>query len=638
MTTGRTFWLARVLTATVCGAAGHAGLSLAVVQTPAPAKAPTEAASRVSAASPTFASEEAKAEALGKVRLLADQIHAMKSDAARVRGLGGVGQAACTFDKEFARETFLRAYAIVQRAEANQRAALRRSLVPDVARCDGDLAYKFNSEAREDASDQSATGDPLADLGAARATMNENPALAGQFLGRAMQSQMSEPQLQGTMGTLMELRARDGAAADAIFLAVLARLRSELRPEANHLLLVGHYLFSSAPIPGVPEERMANAVVFTSVGMGRPGTVSTYNLMADRHGMNPALVRPYLEAALDILSRPIQDARQQAADFVALHQLTDKVPRFAPELAAQFALLRERLAPNVTGLLRDPDSYRVLNGVSFGPSTEELIRAESNPIRRDTRRLLALESAATRSAPGEARKHVSEIEDKELREQALLLLQFYDAGKAVAEGRLQAAEEAARLMPPGVKRALLALSLAAALHGKGERDQAESWWKTAVGDAQISDYATRANLLLAVTAIGMRFDREAALVSLVAAVTAFNRSEEPERETNEPSPRNRMAAKASASNLAVVVIAYPFGFQQEIYYGDYPSQFRLRAPGVDTWDFTPMLISGVERDVERAQAIVMQLEDESLRASALASLARAYFENATKKTEPATKP
>lgn len=583
-----------------------------------------------------FTSEEAKAEAIGKVRLLADQIHALRSDAARVRGLGAVARTACTLDKDLARETFHRAHQIVQRASAGDVATLRRLLVPEVARCDGDLAYRFNSEAREDASDLSATGDALADLGASRATMDENPLLAGQFLSRAMQSQLSDEQLQHAMLVMMALRAKGGAAADAIFLAVLARLRAELRPEANRLLLIGNYLFSSPPLPGVPEERMANGITLTSVGVGRRGAVGTWNLMADRRGMNPAMVRPYLEAALDILSRPIQDARQQAADFVALHQLLDKVPRFAPELGAQFALLRERLAPNVSVLLRDPGSYKVLSGERSGPSTEDLIRAESDPVKRDARRLRVLAGAATRNSTGEARKHVQEIEDKELREQALLLLQFYDAGKAVAEGRLQAAEEAARLMPPGVKRALLALSLAVALLGKGEREQAESWWKTAVADAQTSDYSARANLWLAVTAVGMRFDREGALVSLAAAVTAFNRSEEPERATNEPSPRNRMAAKASASNLAVVVIAYPFGFQQEMYHGDYASQFRLTAPGVDTWEFTPTLMSGVGREVERAHAIIMQLEDESLRANALASLARAYFENATKKTEQAT--
>lgn len=596
------------------------------------AQAPTAAG----AAPVAFTSKEAREEADGKVRLLADQIHAMRSDSARVRGLGAVGLAACTFDKDLARETFHRAHEIVQRASAGDAATVRRLLVPEVARCDGDLAYRFNSAAREDASDLSATGDAFADLGASRATLNENPSLAGQFLSRAMQSRMSEPQLQHALLAMMALRAKDGAAADAIFLAVLARLRAELRPEANRLLLIGNYLFSSPPIPGVPEEYTANGVTMTSVGVGRRGAVSTWNLMADRRGMNPAMVRPYLEAALDILSRPIQDAGQQAADFVALHQLSDKVPRFAPDLATQFALLRERLAPNVSVLLRDPGSYKLLSDMGSGPSTEDLIAAESDPAKRDARRLRALAAAATRNSTSEARKHVSQIEDKELREQALLLLQFFDAGKAVAEGRLSVAEEAARQMPPGVKRALLALSLAAALHGKGERDQAENWWKIAVADAQTSDHSARANLWLAVTAIGMRFDREAALVSLASAVAAFNRSDEPERATNEPSLRNRMAAKASASNLAVVVVAYPFGFQQEIYHGDHASQFRLTAPGVNTWDFTPTLVSGVGREVERAHAIVMQLEDESHRANALASLARAYFENATRKAEQAT--
>ena len=611
-----------------------AALCLATVRR-TDAQSPPAAGARPAA----FTSEEAKADAIGKVRLLADQIDALRSDTARVRGLGALARASCNFDKDFALQTFHRAHQVVQRASASDAAALRRTLVPDVARCDGDLAYKLNSEAREDAGDTSANSGALADLQASRAMLNENPALAGRFLKRAMQSQMSEPEAQHAVQAMMELRAKDGAAADGIFLAVLARLRAELRPEAKRLLLIGHYLFTSPPFPGVPEELMANAVVRTSVGAGRRGAVATYNLVADRPGMNPALVRPYLETAFDILSRPIQDPSQQAADFVALYQLMEKVPRFAPDLATQFALLRERLSPNVTGLLRDPASYKVLNDMNSGPSIDDRIRAERDPVKRDAMRLRSLEGGATRNSTNETRKRVSEIEDKDLREQALLLLQFFDAAKAVAEGRLPAAEEAARAMPPGVKRALLALSLAAALHGKGERDRAESWWKIAFADAQTSDYAARANLLLAVTAIGMPFDREAALVALDAAVTSFNRSEESEmahhRTTDDALPRNGVAAKSATSRVPTVVRAFPFGFLQEIYFGENASQFRLRAPGVDTSDFTPALMNGIGREVERAHAIVTQLADESLRASALASLARPYFENATKKPEQA---
>lgn len=591
---------------------------------------------------PAFASEKAKAEAIGKVRLLADQIHALKMDAARVQGLAAVGRAACPYDKAAALEIFQRANEIVQRAQSREAASLRRSLLPQVARCDADLAFRWRAARLEEEAGR--TDDAITDLSTARELLDADPSLAARFLGPALEQLPDTPLqsaiLQNAMITLMDLRKRNMEASDALFLSLLAALRRELRPEANRLLLIGNYLFTSPPFPGIPEQFRGAGIMFTTVGAGRPGGVSTLNLSEDRPGMNPALVRPYLEAALDILSRPVQDPKLQAEDFVALHQLAGKAPVYAPDLVPQFALLRERLQGNVSETLRQPSSYEILTRLNSGVSTEERLAAEPDPAKRDAMRLNSLAAAWTRNDIGEARKRAEGIEDKDVREFARQMVQFFDAGKAIADGRLQTAEELVRPMPPGAKRILLALGLAVALQEKNERDAAEAWWKLAAIDARAVDYRARASLLLAVASVGMRFDHEVALGVLDESVRAFNSEATESSQVGRPvpegvSPGSRMASKAGPLQDRTIIRSYGGGFLEEIYLRDYPNQFRLTVRGVDAWDFTPVLMSRVGTDAERAHAIVLKLVDEGKKANALSSLAGVYILNATKKSAPA---
>lgn len=569
-----------------------------------------------------------KSKALGRVRLLADLIHSMKDDTARVRGLALVGREVCSFDKELSLETFARALQIVQAAESATRASLRRTLLPQIARCDPETVYKLNAAKAEDENDASNTADSATDLFTAAMLRDEDPANASLFLNRALQSGLTEPQMQNAMVTLMGLRARDMAAADATFLSLLARLRAELRPEANHLLLVGNYLFTPPPMPGVPEQYRVEGIMMTTIGAGRPGWVSTWNLADDRPGMNPALVRPYLEAALDILSRPVQDPRQQAADFVALHQLAAKVPRFAPDLAPQFALLRDRLAANVSEMLRRPTSYNILNDPNTGPSIEDRIAAEPNPTKRDEWRLRLLSSASSRNDLARARKLVAEIEDKDLREALSRVLQFFDAAKAISEGKLREAEEIVAPMLTGAKRALLALGLVSAYLQKGERDPATAWLKIAGTEAGLADNPARAPLLLAVAGAAMRLDREAGLAALDSAVNAFNRENRPPPVPQFVAPLERRPPTAEKPTDRAIVQFTTSGFWEEMFHGNYLARFRLAVTGVGTADFTPELLIHTGADAERAQAIVVKLEDESRRATALSSLARAYLESA----------
>jgi len=589
-------------------------------------------------AGPVFASEKAKAEALGKVRLLADLIRAMKDDAARVQGLAMVGRAACNFDPDLARETFGRALEIMRAAEPRASASLRWTLLPQIARCDPGMAYSLNAAKLEDENDLSQTADAAADISAASMLREEDPAHAGLFLRRAVRAGLSDGQMQSAMLTLMKLRTQNMAAADATFLFLLARLRAELRPEADRVLLVGNYLFMSPPIPGMPEQARADGIMLTSVGSGRQGRVGTWNLTEDRPGMNPAMVRPYLEAALDIFSRPVQEPSKQASDFVALQQLAGKVPRFAPDLAPQFALLRDRLAPHVAETLRQPASYRSLSDPNSGPSIEDRIAAEPNPIKRDEWRLRRLSSAASRDDMTTTRKHVAEIEDKELREAAIRLLQFFDAAKAISDGKLQDAEGMIRSMLPGAKRALLALDLASAYLEKGEREAAESWWTRAIaGDTRIRA-GHGAGLLLAVAGTAMRFDHEAGLAALDSAVQAFNsesRSSATSPRQDEGYPWNPLAPKAEKQMDRALIRFTGSGFWEEVYHGNYATQFRLVVKAIGTVDFSAELMIRTGKDAERTQAIVVKLEDESRRATALASLARAYLETATKPVQKA---
>jgi len=605
-------------------------------QTPATPPPAVPAPVATPAPAPTFASEEAKKEALAQVRLLADQVFELRDAAARVRGLATIGRAACRYDKDFALETFLRAYPIVQRAAEREQFVLRRALIPQIARCDSALAYRLNAPKPEGGSaDQPATtSDVNSDLDAARVTLDEDPAQAAQFARRVADYALTDQQLQSFIMALMALRQKNAEAADSIFLALLAKVRGELRPEANRVLLLANYLFSGPRFPGTRIEAASVGVMFVSVG-----GLMTYHVGEAREGMNPQLVRPFLEAALDIFSRPVSDPRLQQFDYLALHQLLPHAQRYAPELAPLFTLRQQALNASVPDRFRDPATYRLLSpgGPTNSLSLEQRIAAEATPAGRDRWRVQPLQAAWTRDDIAEARKFIAEIEDVDLRDRLNALIAFFDTRKAIEAGRTEEAAEMIRKMPPGPKRALLALGLSSATR-LSSADEALSWWKMAAKDAEAADPRARASLLLAVTHRGFTLERATAMALLERAVREFNAAYKPADAPAQPRPeQSPWALTGPRTDPAAdrsVVYAYPGGWYEEIQAGDFPSQFFLRVKDVTVWDFTPALLGGVGADAPQAQAIVANLDEETRRSAALASLATAYLENAAAKAAP----
>jgi hypothetical protein len=611
------------------------GLAACCAATPgAPQQAPP---AEKSAPTESRKKEDAMAQALGHVRLLADRIGELRDNGAKTRALVSLGGTLCNYDKGFAQAIFLQAnesLKLVAQDEEEDKVRnpskrprfsaandLRSQLITTAAQCDAELAARLRAsgEAEKSAGDN----DTAPDLNAAMRLLDEKKAEAMQLASRAMEGQPGDRTFQDFSMFLLRLRRQDPAAADQLFLAALGNLRAQPKPSSYQLMALGNYLFSSFDVTKRPE--LADGITFVLVG-----GVSVISLQFSRPGNSPQTVRTYLEASLDMLSRPSTDARLQQLDYAAAYQLLPKARETAPDLVPAFDLAMMRLNPSVPDRMKQGAQNSDLSRLSqpFARSDEENesdLASSTNPQKRQTLLYQLASSALRKGDYARARKFAADLENKEFRAQFLSLIDFGEAGKAADDGHLEAVLAAVKSLPAGVQRGLMLANIAAAQIKKGETKTGIALLDAAQREAEQVSTSLRPTFLVALISVLARADRDAALQLLTQAVAAFNERDKIEK----PGDNTIRIMGARSDNAAEATLrSNSTGFFMILSFGQSGSSSPLRAKGIESYDLNARLLRLFSADAERAEAIVSQLQDEARLGPALAALAAAYLDAA----------
>ncbi len=580
------------------------------------------------------------AQALGHVRLLTDRIEELRDNSAKARALVSLGGTLCDYDKSFAQSVFLRAneaLKLVTREEGEEQVRnpskrppfsvannLRSQLLTAASQCDAEIAARLRPV--EDAKESSSPNDTAPDLNAAMRLLDERKDEATQLASKAMEGQPGDRTFQDFSMFLLRLRRQDPRAADQLFLTSLANLRAQPKPSSYQLMALGNYLFSSFDVTKSPQ--FADGITFVIVG-----GVSVISLQFSRPGYSPQTVRTYLEASLDMLSRPPADTRAQQLDYAAAYQLLPKARESAPDLAPAFDLAMKRLDPSVPDRMKQGAPNSDLSRLSqpFARSDEENesdLLSTTDPEKRQTLFYQLASSALRKNDFARARKFAADLENKDFRAQFLSLIDFGEAGKAVEDGHLEEALAAVKPLPVGVERGLMLANIAAAQIKKGETKIGIALLDEAQRETEQVSPSLRPTFLVALLSVLARADRDAALQLLTQAVAAFN-----ERDKTEKSGDNtiRIVGGRSASAAEASLRSNPTGFFMILTFGRSGSSSPLRAKGIEAYDLTPRLLRLFSADAERADAILSQLQDEARLGPALAALAAAYLDAAESK-------
>lgn len=253
------------------------------------------------------------------------------------------------------------------------------------------------------------------------------------------QRSLSEGRSSAFLNFLETLAERDRKAADKLFLGAADAVR-RTSADPNDVLLLGLYLFS----PGRTQFADLNGQLVIGYGI---------NFGASSQA-SPALLRPYLQAATEVLARfpvipsqPDYVGRAELKRF-ALQQL---LPLFDRYLPAQAAAMHAEVAQLSQAPSMAAPTEAAPAGTSRFPYPADLPTAEvvkrieqlGNSQERDK---LYFEGATVSLDGGDferARELAAHISSPDLRQAVSELIEFHAALKAVASGELDEAERTA---------------------------------------------------------------------------------------------------------------------------------------------------------------------------------------------------
>lgn len=383
---------------------------------------------------------------LERAHSLSDQFLKFKDEGVKALSLARLGDILWKDDEPFARKMFLKALDL---ATPDQLYRQRRSIIMMLAKHDAVFARRVI--------DQDFAGKPAGpdqvSLNAAvsRSLVDDNSQHAMEFAKRSLSGGLS-PML---LDTVKMLRRKDPAAADQLFLAMLAKATDGEGVDPQVFMNLGSYLFTSPKIDPSDDNRM----LLTGVG-----TVIVTDLTADRPNVPPALVHAYLQTALSLLSRPTSDQRQKNLYYALGRILLPKTTRFAPELADAMANALQSIAAGVAPALTQESSYENLYRTTPRDSDEALTEIEKNPSAkyRDASYLGWVFDLCRKGEFNRARKVNEKISDHDLQVQLSMLISFTEGARLTErdQAALVEAKSIAQKLPQGIERAVLFLGIA----------------------------------------------------------------------------------------------------------------------------------------------------------------------------------
>jgi hypothetical protein len=465
-----------------------------------------------------------RSEALNYAHALGDRFQKFHDVLVAADALTDLGGAVCRYDRAYAETLFNKAANTLSASwpktgpGISKYTAERSSLIARAASCDPAMAKKLNAAANTDSAAQR-----TAAIQSALTALKDDPQAAASLAADAAISTLTQNDLRSFIRLLFRLRAKGAAQqADTLFLSRVAYLASMTTFEPFNFAVLGNYLFGP---PG-----QATGMQFVILA-----GVPTISLFGDRPGMNPQVVRTYIETAVALLSRPWLDIASDPTDeqgniptpndspsrYILAYQLLPKAQEFEPALAPLFQSLLDQLASKVPAGVANSESYATLarSRQESDASQEQSLSDSGDPARQDDLALNLMSRLWGKSDIKRMRDTLSKIHDLDLKTKLDALVTYAEASEAIS-GSPQTAARLASSLPAGAKRALLNLRLAEA--AKSDPFLARQFLGALLRDVHEIPVSVRADLLLGAARLMAPMDFSYACRILVDVVDSFN--------------------------------------------------------------------------------------------------------------------
>jgi hypothetical protein len=455
-----------------------------------------------------------------RVHSFAQNIFGFKSRTSKPLPLAQLADLLWKDDEPYARQLFGAAIDLSSTSseresqEAKLMVELRRSVISLIARHDAEWAKRLIST-----EDSSQAAERMEDnFSVAYDSLAKEPAKAVTFAELSLRDGVF-PYMSSL---LLKLRARNEPAANALFLQSLERLVAMPAVDANELLHLGTYVFTSPRLN--PQDRAISPEAVVQIGVGHS---LVYDISADRPGIPPEIVRAYLFAAHSILANArFADAQQQETSYVACYLLLPKAEKFAPEVFGPIAAVMADLGGHMPAELSDRSAFAKLETKSKKSLDEMLSDIEKLPsdMSRNQKYLFLAFSLWSKGDFVKAGEVAERISDLDVRSKLGTLNDFGKAATLLERGplHLSEAEDIADKLPKDIERAVLWLGIAAAHIKAGNKQRAmESANEGLVASRNVSD-GRQLMLILGGAGKLAAVEPTLALAALAEAVRGYN--------------------------------------------------------------------------------------------------------------------
>ena len=459
-----------------------------------------------SAATKKEAAAEERRQRLSRVYSLSETILAFREPPIRALNLARLAVLLWHEDEPFSRRLFQRALDLsapqlnVSDDEARRLSTRRARIVSLIAQRDSAWAQRLNRDATTSRDNFRVANDLLKD----------DPGKAVEFADRSLSAGVDP----GMYSLLLELRAKDEAAANALFLRTIGQLASDPHFEPMVLLNLGVYIFTA---PGLDPGFVMSVT--------KVGNILVPNLTADRPGIPPSLIRSYLEVAGSLLARPLQKPADREAAYVAARVFAAKAQRFAPELADRFVGAMSALAGNIPPDYMQDSTYKYLARIER-PLSEQLEEIDKLPfeLQRDARYMDLISNFYRKNDLRRAREMLLKISDLNLKDRLSRLISFAEIRELIEKGSdLEKAEIAVNKLPMGIERSILWLAIAKANEKSGDQAHTQEALSAAMVSARKVEDARRPFLMLNAASQLARLSVELGKAALAEALKEFNK-------------------------------------------------------------------------------------------------------------------
>lgn len=540
---------------------------------------------------------------LYRVHGLVEKMFALQDIKAKTIGVAKLADLLWQHDEPYARQLFEKALAFTdakgEPIDSKPLFSLRRNVIVLIAKRDQNWARQLIESAASDESlNQGLNGRSDINIEIASSLVNDAPDTAAEFAARGLQKSVT-PSL---IWFLKKLRQTNQAAANQLFIQALNRFTLQSLVDINEFALLGTYIFTSPKI---------NNSDPTSLMITRVGDVGIVDITADQPGISPALVRAYLEAAIQILSRPVSDPRQQQISYVLGKLLLPKAIKYAPDLISLFGASTASLASAVPQNLTQETAYLNINKIKMDGPEEKMSKAEKIPgaESRDIAYLDVAYNSWLKRDFKTARAATAKITDHEASSKLTVLINFGEAIQLL-NGKPESvagAETLANELPQGIERALLFLGIAQAAAKAGNIPHAREAIGLSVKATQAVTDARRPFLTLAAAGQLAGFDSVAAESLLTDGIKEFNAQDE-----------------TSVANVE---------WRQQVAIGSLVERFPLEVKNVET-GFGQAFRRTITNNPDGGASKAESFTNEQLRARAFIELATASLETLPKTKQP----